>query len=366
MEGLGLNNKRELMLTPVVTEDLENVCRRVGDSLEQLAGRTVLITGAAGFLAGYLVSALLHANDTSLARPCRVVCLDNFKTGAEEQLEAWEGRQDVVVLRQSATEAIRLDGRVDYVVHAASIASPPTYRRFPLDTIDVNVGGTRNLLELARERESASFLYFSSSEVYGDPDPQCVPTPETYWGNTSFTGPRACYDESKRLAETLCQVYHDQFGLPVRVARPFNVYGPTIRLDDGRIIPDLIGRSVHGQPLVLFSDGSSTRSFCYVADFVTAALLLLVQPDCDGEAFNVGNDEEVSIYEVAQLVAEVSGESVSIEFQHSQDSNYTVDNPKRRCPDLAKIKAAMPWSPEVGLREGLTRTIRWYHEAARS
>ncbi|MCH8196001.1 MAG: NAD-dependent epimerase/dehydratase family protein [Chloroflexi bacterium] len=358
-----MSSERGTLLTPVVTEDLESICRRVGGPLDQLAGRTVLVTGAAGFLGGYIVNAMLHANDTRFSEPCRVVCLDNLQTGTEPRLAAWEGRDDVVLLRQSATEPIELDEHVDYVVHAASIASPPTYRRYPLETIDVNVGGTRNLLELARRHEAANFLHLSSSEVYGDPDPEYIPTPETYWGNVSFTGPRACYDESKRLSETLCTIYHDRFGVPVTVVRPFNVYGPTIRLDDGRIIPDLVSRAVAGQPLVLYSDGTATRSFCYVADFVTAVLLLLVRPDSGGEAFNVGNDEEVSIYQVAQLMQEVSGGSGGIEFQQSKESNYTSDNPQRRCPDLAKIKATVPWRPEVSLREGLTRTVRWHHEA---
>ena len=350
------------MFNGILLEDLESICGRVREPLRSLSGRRILVSGAAGFLPGYLVNTLLHANDTYLSPPCQVICLDNLLTGSEHRLDAWKNRADVVVLNQSATQPVSLLGEIDYIVHAASIASPPVYRRYPLETINVNVDGTKNLLELAAQHKAISFLYFSSSEVYGDPPPEWIPTPETYWGNVSFTGPRACYDESKRLAETLCMVHHRQLGIPVKVVRPFNVYGPTMRLDDGRIIPDLLDRALKGLPLVLFSDGRATRSFCYVSDAVTAILLVLLS-DQNGEAFNVGNNEEVSIGAVAELVDELMGGGLGVQFQENQDPDYVVDSPQRRCPDLRKLESTFQWKAEMPVREGLKTTIRWYQEA---
>jgi UDP-glucuronate decarboxylase len=254
---------------------------------------------------------------------------------------------------------------VDHVIHGASIASPTWYRRYPLETIDVNVNGTRALLDLARGQEDATFLYLSSSEIYGDPPADRIPTSEEYWGHVSCTGPRACYDESKRLAETLTFTYQRLHGLPIRIVRPFNVYGPRLRLDDGRIIPDLLKGALAREPIVLYSDGRATRSFCYVADFA-AALLLLLGPDVPDGAYNVGNDEEVTIEEAARVFDEVANEGRGVRFESSEDAAYLTDNPQRRCPDLRKVKAAIPWTPAIPLREGLARTYASYLEEERT
>jgi dTDP-glucose 4,6-dehydratase/UDP-glucuronate decarboxylase len=206
-------------------------------------------------------------------------------------------------------------------------------------------------------------LYLSTSEIYGDPDPQAIPTPEDYRGFVSCTGPRACYDESKRLAETLCTVYFRLYDTPVKVGRPFNVYGPGQRLDDGRILPDLVSMVLEGKPLVLYSDGRSTRSFCYVRDAVRIMLGILLS-DANGEAFNMGNDrEEISIGALAKLMSEVAAPpTLPIEYRISEDQHYLTDNPKRRCPDISKLRALGVPGPSVDLREGLLRTISSYRE----
>ena len=245
----------------VEKEDLASITAVVGKPLEALAGKTLLVAGYAGFLPGYLARAILYANDFILDSPCRIICLDNFSTGLPDIARRFEGRPDFVCFQQSITNPIDLPEWADYVVHGASIASPPRYRQYPLETIAVNVTGTQNLLEKARQRGVSSFLYLSTSEVYGDPSKEDIPTPETYRGNVSFTGPRSCYGESKRLAETLCTIYHDRFSLPVKVARPFNVYGPYQRLDDGRVIPDLLSKALRGETLTLFSDGGCDAEF---------------------------------------------------------------------------------------------------------
>jgi dTDP-glucose 4,6-dehydratase/UDP-glucuronate decarboxylase len=204
-------------------------------------------------------------------------------------------------------------------------------------------------------------LSFSSSEVYGDP--AVVPTPEEYHGNVSFTGPRACYDESKRLGETLCATYFRLHRVPVKVIRPFNVYGPGQRLDDGRIIPDLLRAALSGGPLVLYSDGAATRSFCYVSDFTEACLMLLMMPEADGEAFNVGNAEEVSIAQAARTMAEVAGTPpLPVLFESSAEAAYLVDNPQRRCPDLTKLHRMTGFAARVSLREGLGRALASYRQ----
>lgn len=350
---------RSAALGRVIEEDLDRVVARAATGLHRLAGKTVLVTGAAGFLLSFVVDALVHANDTLLEEPCRVVGVDNMIVSDARRISHLAGRPDAVFLEANVVDGVPFADTVDYVIHGASIASPTLYRRYPLETIDVNVGGTRRLLELARER-GASFLLVSSSEVYGDPPLDRVPTTEDYWGNVSSTGPRAPYDESKRLAETLCTTYHRQYETPVVIVRPFNVYGPRLSLEDGRVIPDFLRDALAGRPISLLSDGRPTRSFCYVSDFVAALLLLLVD-GAPGEAYNVGNDEEVSMRAAAELAAELAG-SPGVRLAESSDPDYLTDNPSRRCPDLRKTKAAVPWAPEVPLRAGLERTLAHYRE----
>jgi dTDP-glucose 4,6-dehydratase/UDP-glucuronate decarboxylase len=342
--------------------DLDEIVRRSERALRELSGRTLLVAGAAGFLGAYLAHAVARANDVALERSCSLVLLDNFATGSLGRLAPLDGRRDCRIVRRSLEE---LDGvAADTVVHAASIASPAVYRRLPLETIEVNVLGTWRLLRLAQEAGVRSLLYLSSSEVYGDPSADAIPTPEDYAGRVSFTGPRACYDESKRLAETLCRLYFERHDLPVKVARPFNVYGPTLSLDDGRVIPDLVRQAVAGGPLVLHSDGTPTRSFCYVTDAIAAFLELLVS-DHEGEPFNVGNPEEVTMSDLARVVADVAGIH-DIRHERADDDRYLVDNPQRRCPDIRKITATTAWRPQVSLREGIRRTLAHHGVAGKS
>jgi dTDP-glucose 4,6-dehydratase len=350
-----------VQLSALIADDLEEIVQAAAAGLRRLEGKTVVVAGGAGFLPSYLVDALAYANDHLLDRPCSVISIDNLATGVAGRLEHLRGRDDVTLVKQDLIQRVSIDERPDYIVHAASIASPTWYRQYPLETIDVNVTGTRNLLELARVHEVQGFLYLSSSEIYGDPPPDRIPTSEDYWGHVSSTGPRACYDESKRLAETLCMTYHRLYETPVKLVRPFNVYGPRLRLDDGRVIPDLISDALNGRPITLYSDGRATRSFCYIADFVTAMILLLTE-DVAGEAFNVGNDQEVTIREAAETVDRVSGKELGVRLETNEDPDYLTDNPNRRSPNLEKAKTATGWSPRVGLEDGLRRTYRYYAE----
>ncbi|MDA8231080.1 MAG: NAD-dependent epimerase/dehydratase family protein [Magnetospirillum sp.] len=348
------------MITDIIRTDARGVVANLGRLLDPLSGSTLMMTGAAGFLGGFFLDVLAAFNERHPDRPVRVVAVDNFMVGPARRLahldgEAWVTRVDGDVSRPMAGDVVP-----DWIIHLASIASPIVYRANPLSVIAANVQGTWNMLELAR-KGAKGMLAFSSSEVYGDP--AIVPTPESYNGNVSFTGPRACYDESKRLAETLCATYYRLHRTPVKVVRPFNVYGPGQRLDDGRIIPDLLRAALAGGPLVLYSDGRATRSFCYVADFVEACLMLLMMPEADGEAFNVGNGDEVSIADAARAMAESAGDPpLAVECRQSADSAFLVDNPQRRCPDLGKLVRLTGFQARVPLREGLARSLESYRE----
>ncbi len=348
---------------PVIAEDLVAIVEAAEAALSKLSGATVLVAGGAGFLPSYLVDALAFANE-KLATPARrILCLDNFKTGLPERLAHLEERADVSFMEHDITKPLP-DVSADYILHAASIASPTWYRKYPLETVDINTVGTRRLLDLARNSEAQGFLYVSSSEIYGDPPPDKIPTKEDYWGNVSALGPRACYDESKRLAETLCMIYFRSFDLPVKIVRPFNVYGPRLRLDDGRIVPDLISDALGGREITLYSDGRATRSFCYVSD-ATAAIINVLAADVSGEAFNVGNDEEITIRQLAETVDEVSQNKSGVRMAQSSDPEYLIDNPQRRCPDLNKIRQITGWTPRVPVREGIARTLRFYRDETR-
>ena len=271
----------------VIQEDCAYLASRWASTFRALAGDACLVTGAAGFLGSYLIDALAAYNDRGDAPPIRIIALDNHLTGIPARLAHLEGRPDVQFVSQDVRAPFTAGPAPAWIIHAASVASPPFYRRFPLETLDANVGGTRAMLDLAREGGAKGVVVLSSSEIYGDPAPEAIPTPETYLGHVSCTGPRACYDESKRLAETLCWIYHQQHGLNVRTVRPFNVFGPGQRLDDGRILPDMMRAALAGKPLVLHSDGRATRAFCYVRDAVAGLFVVLVHGQA-GEAYNMG------------------------------------------------------------------------------
>jgi UDP-glucuronate decarboxylase len=344
----------------VLRDDAVRAAQALGPVADALEGAGVLISGGAGFLGAAMVDVLVHLNQHRFRSPAKVVVVDNFVTGVPGRLRHLAEEHGVETITADISQDLRIPGDFQYVIHAAGIASPIVYRAKPLQTADVNVWGMRRMLELARaQRDLRGFLYFSTSEIYGDPDPEHIPTREDYRGYVSCTGPRACYDESKRFGETLAVVYHQEFGFPVKSVRPFNVYGAGQRLDDGRIIPDLIRAAARGTPLVLHSDGRATRSFCYISDAVAGFYRALLQGR-PGEAYNIGNDHEVSIREVAEHVSRMSGTDVA--FEVSADPHYLTDNPQRRCPDLTKSREHLQYAPFTSLTDGLERTLQWARE----
>jgi dTDP-glucose 4,6-dehydratase/UDP-glucuronate decarboxylase len=351
-------------ISRVIEEDASVAAISLAATVKELSGSSMLVTGAGGFLCSFLIDVMVALNNSVLSKPCSVIALDNFQSGLPERIQHLQSDKNISFVQHDMRYEFLPERSVDYIIHGASIASPPFYRKFPLETMDVNIGGTRHLLDLC-QKGSRSMLYLSTSEIYGDPDPAFVPTPETYAGNVSCTGPRACYDESKRVAETLCTVYHRLHQLPVKIARPFNVYGPGQRIDDGRIIPDLMSAVIKKEPFVLFGDGQATRSFCYVSDVVRALILLLLS-NANGESFNVGNDqEEITMGGVARLVSKIAAPTViDVVFQVNADPLYLINNPQRRCPDLTKLKRLTGYSPEFSLEKGLSRTLESYRDLA--
>lgn len=342
------NNRTE----QIVSEDITAIVNDIKPFSKKLENKKVLIAGGKGFLGTYFVRVLIGLN-RFLENPAEIIILDNLIT-AKDKTNFHD--KNIRFLEQDISQKIRSSEKLDFIIHAASIASPPVYRKYPLKTIDVNYQGTRNLLDLAYENEIESMIFLSSSEIYGDPD--VIPTPENYWGYVSCTGPRACYDESKRLAETISVLYYQRHKVPVRIARPFNVYGPYLNLDDGRVIPDFMKNAIEKSEIIIHSDGTPTRSFCYVTDAMRAFFrILLVAPG--GEIFNVGNDEEISIKNVAEIIKKIINKPINIKMEKSSDPNYTKDNPNRRCPDLSKIKS-IGYSPQIGLEVGIKRLYDWY------
>lgn len=356
----------------VVMQDLDYMCDALRDELPRLSGRNLLITGGAGFLGYYLVQMALYWNRRSGEQPVRVTVFDSYVRGMPLWLEGLLGDPALTLVRHDMTDPLPADIReFHYIVHAASIASPTYYRRHPIETMDANVNGLRELLEYARCREQRGhavegFLFFSSSEIYGDPTPENIPTPETYRGNVSCTGPRACYDEAKRYGETLCVNFAQHEGIPVKVARPFNNYGPGLKITDRRVLPDFARDVLAGRDIVMLSDGIPKRTFCYVADAVIGYYKILVHGR-PGEAYNIGVEQpEISIRELAEMVVaearDLFGYRGRVVQQLAVDGSYLADNPSRRCPVIAKARAELGYSPCVSLQEGLRRSLIWYAE----
>lgn len=346
-----------------IHEDVAEIVGRCTDILPQLRGKTFLITGGSGFLLSYLVDVLAYFAESSLENRLRVIVADNHKTGIAARLAHLKGLTSVSLIDVDVSKPFEIGEDPDYIVHGASIASPVTYRQFPLETAEVNAFGTYHLLKRYSATPLRGFVLMSTSEVYGDPDPAWIPTPEDYCGYVSCTGPRACYDESKRFAETLATILNRTSGVPSLMIRPFNVFGPGMRLDDQRVLPDFARAALSGRDITIFSDGRPTRSFCYITDFIVGLLQVMVNGR-PGEAYNVGNDsEEISMLDLATLVAEESGDRSKVVFQASVDAKYLTDNPQRRAPSLSKLRSLGGFEIEVPLREGIRRYLAWAKES---
>lgn len=307
----------------------------------------ILITGGAGFLGSHLC-------DYLLARGHEVICMDNLITGSTANIAHLAGHERFLFIKHDVTNYIFIEGHLDAVLHFASPASPIDYLEYPIQTLKVGALGTHKALGLAKDKK-ARFLLASTSEVYGDP--LVHPQREDYWGNVNPIGPRGVYDEAKRFAEAMTMAYHRAHGVDTRIARIFNTYGPRMRLNDGRVVPNFVAQALRGEPLTVFGDGSQTRSFCYVSDLIEGICRLLESNVT--EPVNLGNPEEMSILEFAHKIIALSGSRSSIVFVQPEDARVR-DDPKVRRPDITRARTLLGWQPQVSLEEGLRRTIEWF------
>jgi UDP-glucuronate decarboxylase len=346
----------------ILEDDIQYLRRKLGNP-EIFQGKTVFITGAAGFLGYYF------AQFFARAKVKKLILADIFLLDRPRWIEVLAAQPEIEARNLDITtnEFQNLPGvaEADYIIHMASIASPVYYRKYPIETIKANVLGLLNLLDFYRGKPIQGFLFFSSSEIYGDPDAAHIPTAEDYRGSVACVGPRACYDESKRIGETICQNYAEVHGLPIGVARPFNNYGPGMRLGDKRVPADFAKAVVEGKDIVMLSDGSPTRTFCYVADAMVGYLKVLTHGRYG--YFNIGIDRpEITIRDLAAIYAaagkKVFGYTGQIRFETASDKHYLTDNPNRRCPILDKARRELDYQPEIGVEQGVERFLQFLKE----
>ncbi|MBD3426362.1 MAG: NAD-dependent epimerase/dehydratase family protein [Candidatus Omnitrophica bacterium] len=302
----------------------------------------ILLTGGAGFIGSHLSEKLLKDGH-------KVVCMDNLITGNTENIAHLSGNEDFEFIKHDVSRYIYVKGKIDFVLHFASPASPVDYLNHPIKTLKVGSLGTHNSLGVAKEH-GAGFLLASTSEVYGDP--LVNPQPETYWGNVNPVGPRGVYDEAKRFGEALTLAYHRTHGIDTKIARIFNTYGERMRHNDGRVVPTFIDQALKNEPLTVYGDGSQTRSFCYVSDLVEGIVKLM--SSSLNEPVNLGNPDEMSVLDFAKKIKAITGCSSEIVYK-----DLPVNDPKVRRPDISKAKKELGWQPTVGLEQGLEKTIGW-------
>ncbi len=343
-------------------------------ALTELAGKHVLITGGRGFLGRYFTAVLRHLNETHLvSSPVRVTCMDNLISAGPAGADTAEFADDPNIKfvnhnviepfprfrQQSSQPRDESPDRVDFILHAAGIASPAHYRKHPLATMEVAITGLKNALELAKANPGCKLAFFSSSEIYGDPDAANVPTTEAYRGNVACLGPRSCYDSSKRMGEGLVQIYVEQYGVHATIIRPFNVYGPGMQATDYRVLPNFAAKIALGEKLEVYGDGKQTRTYCYVADAIGGFLRVLLHGKA-GEPYNIGNPSpEISVIDLVKAAVEAAPGVVVGYTVKPHPASYPADEPNRRCPDISKAARELGYAPRITLEDGLRRFFGW-------
>lgn len=353
------------MINKITEEDINLAIQSMAGLTEKFNNKKILITGHTGFI-GSNLCAFFYILNHSYHQNVSVTCIDNNIVNLDDLTVNLT--DDFKVIEGDIGEENLQFNDYDYIIHCAGIASPTFYRRFPLETMRVNTILLWRMLEsIDNNSRLKGFLYFSSSEVYGSPTDGYVPTDENYHGNVSCIGPRACYDESKRLGETIVSTFVREKNLPLKIVRPFNVYGPFMRIDDRRVVPDFVRSGLESKKIEVYSDGTPTRSFCYVSDALEGFLrvLLLGEP---GRPYNIGNDEEISIQDLSQKIATVinaviNNDVVVVLRSNAKDANYLTDNPRRRCPDISRAKVELNYLPKIKIDVGLRRSIKWYRDS---
>jgi UDP-glucuronate decarboxylase len=338
----------------IIQEDVKAIVSELEQFRPQIQGKTFLITGGSGFLGSWFCDVL----DSFGAR---IICVDNLSSGDAKNVQHLTGNPNFTFVNKNLLD-FEPDGKIDYIVHMASIATPPLYMQHPIETLDSNILGIRKLLEIARKNNVSGFLFMSTSEIYGDPDDANIPTKEDFRGFVNSFGPRCMYDEGKRAAEAYCYSYHQKFGMPIRIARTFNTFGPRLDVKGtsqyGRAIIKFIHQAIRNEPITVYGDGKQTRSFCYITDQITGLFKLLLTPGIDGQVFNIGNGTETSMIDLSNTITSSVVSSSKIVF--NSPANYNLkDDPRRRCPDTSKANQMLGYSPKVQLSDGIKRTAEW-------
>ncbi len=341
------------MMNRIIKEDLDSIVRNLEGFRSKVSGHTFLVTGGAGFLGSWFCDVLNEFG-------ARIICVDNLVVGTKENIDHLMKNKNFKFVEGNVLE-YEPDERIDYIIHMASIASPLVYFEYPIETLDTNIIATKRMLELGVRDKIKGFLLTSTSEIYGNPPDEIIPTPETFHGNLHTTSTRAMYDEGKRAAETYAHLYWKKHGTPVRIARIFNTYGP--RLDSGlsttygRALINFIRQANSNQTITIFGDGKQTRSFCYISDQMVGLFKLLLTDGLDGEIINIGNGHEISILDLADMIVKATKSRSEIKI-NTQPAHYNIkDDPKRRCPDITKARKLLNYEPKIHIDEGLKRVV---------
>ena len=348
-------------------KDINYIYEKLSQEEKDRLKGVVLITGCAGFLGYYFMHFFeMYSGQLGVSK---VIALDNFMLGKPKWIERLSENElfDIQEFDIANDDIMNLSGseKADYVIHMASIASPVFYRKYPIETLDANIWGLRRLLDFYVNKSLKGLLFFSSSELYGDPPPEYIPTDEEYRGNVSATGPRACYDESKRFGETMCMLYAQKYHMPIGIARPFNNYGPGMRITDKRVPADFAKAIYDNKDIIILSSGTPTRTFCYIADSIIGYLKVLLHGKYD--YFNIGiGSPEITITELAEFYAKagtkIFGYTGKVIYNKSNDTDYLTHNPERRCPNINKARSLLGYNPEISVEHGVSRFLEFIKE----
>ncbi len=338
-------------MSSFLNQDIKAIVNNTKKFRNYFEGKKILLTGGNGFLGKYFIEIFKNYNEV-LKKPIELFVYDitfhkniNFK------------KYNIKLIKKDVSKKFKTTKNFDIVIHAAGIASPFYYAKEPIKTLDVTIDGTRNCLDIAKKNNS-KFIFFSSSEIYGDPDPKFVPTKETYRGNVSSMGPRACYDESKRLGETLCYIYNNYYKLHTNIIRPFNIYGPGMGQKDYRIFPNFISNILKNKKINIYGTGNQTRTYCYISDAIEGFLRVICYGK-SGAAYNIGNNKpEVSVKDIHKIFNDIYVKNINANFVNHPKS-YPDDEPQRRCPDINKAKIDLKFEPNVKLKDGLKKFLEW-------
>ena len=356
-----------MSINKIVEDDLSYIFNNLNDKQKKIfQNSNILITGCAGFLGFYFLNFFLKFRDVFNIKS--IIALDNFIVGKPYWFNYIANNEESFLsiinfdISKDNIKNIKKAGNADIIIHMASIASPSYYRKYPIETLDANVWGLRKLMDFYINKTIKSFLFFSSSEVYGDPFPEYIPTNEEYRGNVATMGPRACYDEAKRFGETLCYLYSLKHNMPIRIARPFNNYGPGMKLDDRRAPADFAKSILEEKDIYIYSDGTPTRTFCYIADAILGYLKVLSYDKFD--YFNIGIDKpEISIEELSKIFLKnaeiIFGKKLNAIFTKPPDDNYMVHNPNRRCPNIDKARKFLDYNPSIYIEKGVYKFLEF-------